>query len=119
MGAGKYRGKAGNSSGFSATNGAFCLRSPSYFFGVFFCLGFLFSRPCLSLLMPAVCHESGRRRILFLDGLGNQYDPYGMIEVVHTVISRSRLKEIAAGQFGDFVKAVVDVERGLMAVGGS
>ena len=41
-----------------------------------------------------------------------------MIEVVHTVISRNRLKEIASGQFGDFVKAVVDVERDLMAVGG-
>jgi hypothetical protein len=40
------------------------------------------------------------------------------IEVVHTAISRSKLREIAAGQFGDFVKAVVDVERGLMAIGG-
>lgn len=40
------------------------------------------------------------------------------IEVVHTVISRDRLREIAAGQFGDFVKAVVDVERGMMAIGG-
>ena len=28
------------------------------------------------------------------------------------------LKEIADGQFGDFVKAVVDVERCLMAIGG-
>ena len=40
------------------------------------------------------------------------------IEVVHAVISRSRLRDIAAGQFGDFVKAVVDVERELMAIGG-
>jgi hypothetical protein len=41
-----------------------------------------------------------------------------MIEVVHTAITRSRLKEISSGQFGDFVKAVIDVDRGLMAVGG-
>jgi len=32
-------------------------------------------------------------------------------------ISRSQLKEMAAG-FGNFVKAVVDVEKGIMAVGG-
>lgn len=41
-----------------------------------------------------------------------------MIDVVHMAIARTRLREIAAGQFGDFVKAVVDVERGLMAIGG-
>jgi hypothetical protein len=41
-----------------------------------------------------------------------------MIEVVHTAISRSKLKGIASGQFGDFVKAVVDVDRGVMAIGG-
>jgi len=29
-----------------------------YFFGVFTCFGFRFSRPRLSLLTPAVCHES-------------------------------------------------------------
>jgi hypothetical protein len=43
---------------------------------------------------------------------------YGMIDLVHAVIAKSRLREIAAGQFGDFVKAVVDVERGMMAIGG-
>jgi hypothetical protein len=32
-------------------------------------------------------------------------------------ISRIRLKEISAG-FGNFVKAVVDIEKGIMAVGG-
>jgi hypothetical protein len=32
-------------------------------------------------------------------------------------ISRSQLKEIAAG-FGNFAKAVVDIEKGIMAVGG-
>ena len=40
------------------------------------------------------------------------------IEIIDTAITRNRLKDIAAGQFGDFVKAVVDVERGLMAIGG-
>jgi len=40
------------------------------------------------------------------------------IEVVHSAINRGRLRDIAAGQFGDFVKAVVDVERDLMAIGG-
>ena len=40
------------------------------------------------------------------------------IEVIYTKIARSRLKDIAAEQFGDFVKAVVDIERGLMAIGG-
>lgn len=33
-------------------------------------------------------------------------------------ISLDKLKKIAKDSFGDFVKAVVDVERGIMAVGG-
>jgi hypothetical protein len=32
--------------------------APDYFFGVFTCFGFRFSRPRLSLLTPAVCHDS-------------------------------------------------------------
>jgi len=40
------------------------------------------------------------------------------IEIVHTATSRSALRAIAKDQFEDFVKAVVDVERGLMAIGG-
>ena len=32
-------------------------------------------------------------------------------------VGGGQLKEIAAGQFGDFIKAVVDVEREIMAVG--
>ena len=40
------------------------------------------------------------------------------IEVIRTAVTRKMLKEIAAGQFGDFVKAVADVELGIMAVGG-
>ena len=40
------------------------------------------------------------------------------IEIVHTAFSRDKLRSVAAAQFGDFVKAVVDVELGLMAIGG-
>ncbi len=40
------------------------------------------------------------------------------IKVVQTSVTRADLREIAASQFGDFVKAVVDVERGIMAIGG-
>ncbi|MGH7668493.1 MAG: DUF5674 family protein [Gemmatimonadaceae bacterium] len=38
--------------------------------------------------------------------------------IVRTPLSRSRLTALAAEQFGDMVKAVVDIERGIMAVGG-
>jgi len=40
------------------------------------------------------------------------------IRVVRDTISRDELTEIAKQQFGDMVKAVVDVERGIMAIGG-
>jgi hypothetical protein len=40
------------------------------------------------------------------------------IRVVRSPISREELTEIAKPQFGDMVKAVVDVERGIMAIGG-
>jgi len=40
------------------------------------------------------------------------------VTVVSETISLATLKEIAASGFGDLVKAVVDVERGVMAVGG-
>lgn len=33
-------------------------------------------------------------------------------------ISRQRLKEIAQEQFGDVVKGVVDIKKGIMAIGG-
>lgn len=42
----------------------------------------------------------------------------GSIETVREVITVGRLKEIAATQFGDLVKAVVDLDRGIAAVGG-
>lgn len=40
------------------------------------------------------------------------------ISVVRDTISREVLTEIAKRQFGDMVKAVVDVEQGIMAIGG-
>lgn len=39
-------------------------------------------------------------------------------QVVSTPISRGKLQEWAEEQFGDWIKAVVDVSRGIMAVGG-
>lgn len=38
--------------------------------------------------------------------------------IIKNKISRKELEEIAKNQFGDWVKAVVDIERGLMAIGG-
>jgi len=40
-----------------------------------------------------------------------------MIKVIEEKISRSQLKEMAFG-FGNLVKAVVDVEKGIIAIGG-
>jgi uncharacterized protein DUF5674 len=40
------------------------------------------------------------------------------IRVVRDTISRDELSEIAKQQFGDMVKVVVDVEQGIMAIGG-
>lgn len=40
------------------------------------------------------------------------------IRVIQDVVSRSELAAIAEDQFGDMVKAVVDVRRRVMAVGG-
>lgn len=41
-----------------------------------------------------------------------------VIRVVRHTISRSDLGEMAKQQFGEMVKAVVDVEQGIMAIGG-
>ena len=40
------------------------------------------------------------------------------IEILRQATSRARLSTVAEAQFGDMVKAVVDVERRVMAVGG-
>ena len=39
------------------------------------------------------------------------------IQIVSEAISKKELKEIAVNQFIDFVKAVVDIEKGIMAIG--
>jgi hypothetical protein len=40
------------------------------------------------------------------------------IKIVKNSISKKELVNIAEKQFGDLVKAVVDIERGIMAIGG-
>jgi hypothetical protein len=40
------------------------------------------------------------------------------IQIVDTPIALDELRRLAVQQFGDFVKAVVDLQRGLMAIGG-
>ena len=40
------------------------------------------------------------------------------IRVIRDTVARDELTEIAKQQFGDMVKAVVDVEQGIMAIGG-
>jgi hypothetical protein len=40
------------------------------------------------------------------------------MEIIHDAIALARLREMAEGKFGDMVKAVVDVQQGIMAVDG-
>src|SRR3989344_82565 len=40
------------------------------------------------------------------------------VRVVKDKITKSELAELARDGFGDFVKAVVDIEQGIMAIGG-
>ncbi len=40
------------------------------------------------------------------------------IEIVRNAVTLDALRRMAGQQFGDFVKAVVDVGRGVMAIGG-
>lgn len=40
------------------------------------------------------------------------------VRIVQDVITRAELIELAKQQFGDMVKAVVDIEHGIMAIGG-
>ena len=41
-----------------------------------------------------------------------------MIRILRALISRAELQRVADESFADFVKAVVDLERGLLAIGG-
>ena len=40
------------------------------------------------------------------------------IKIIHNPIAKTELEKIAKDQFGDWVKAVVDVDRHVMAIGG-
>lgn len=40
------------------------------------------------------------------------------IKILANKVTRKELATMAAGQFGEWIKAVVDVERGIMAIGG-
>ncbi len=40
------------------------------------------------------------------------------IKIINDTISKEELRKIAENQFGDLVKAVVDVEKEIMAIGG-
>ena len=40
------------------------------------------------------------------------------IQIVSSPLPLAELRRLAEGQFGEFVKAVVDVSRGIMAIGG-
>ena len=41
-----------------------------------------------------------------------------LIKIIRNTISKEELKKIAINQFGDLVKAVVDIEKEIMAIGG-
>lgn len=40
------------------------------------------------------------------------------IKIIRDIITKKELVEMAKDQFGDWIKAVVDIEKGIMAVGG-
>lgn len=40
------------------------------------------------------------------------------MKIIKTPISKKELEEMAKNQFGDWIKAVVDLEQGIMAIGG-
>lgn len=41
-----------------------------------------------------------------------------MIEIIRGAITKKELEEFAKNTFGDFVKAVIDIEKEIMAIGG-
>jgi len=52
------------------------------------------------------------------DGSEREEGPFSGIRIVREPISRSEVEQLAREGFGDMVKAVVDVERGVMAIAG-
>jgi hypothetical protein len=63
--------------------------------------------------MPA----SGRNSLPFHFACWPPEKEFSKLRIVRESISRDELRDIAQHQFGDMVKAVVDVTRGIMAVG--
>lgn len=45
-------------------------------------------------------------------------DAMSPMQIITTSVDRNVLKTLAAERFGDMVKAVVDIDRGIMAIGG-
>lgn len=45
-------------------------------------------------------------------------EPENSIQIINGKITKAELKQIAELRFGDLVKAVVDIERKIMAIGG-
>jgi hypothetical protein len=58
---------------------------------------------------------SARRSVILT---GEQIRTTMEIKIVRDAITKVELNEMAKQQFGDMVKAVVDVEQGIMAIGG-
>lgn len=66
---------------------------------------------------PQLTTIPGIRNRVFKTLLG-ELGPTLEIIIVRDTISKSALRDMAGRQFGDMVKAVVDVEAGIMAIGG-
>ena len=63
-------------------------------------------------LLPADGQKEARPLAMVQSNLMNQ------VQIITKPIAVSDLQQIASRQFGDLVKAVVDIKRGLMAIGG-
>lgn len=69
--------------------------------------------PLLPVAALAAPHRHGSATAV--DALSS---PRMSVQIVSAPLPLADLRRLAAGQFGEFVKAVVDVARGIMAVGG-
>ncbi len=66
--------------------------------------------------LATIRNRASARRIVILTG--SQGKKTMEIKIVRTSITKAELNEMAKQQFGDMVKAVVDVEQRMMAIGG-
>jgi hypothetical protein len=80
------------------------------------------------------CHRGFDRGLLAVSPSTTEYSSHGLddgvdtgrsaavhqvtVEILRSATSRARLASLAEAQFGDVVKAVVDVRRRVMAIGG-